>query len=101
MDSHSFLPSLLGQPQTRPPIIHHSANGMFAIRDGQWKLVLGDGSGGREAPAGKPFRRPYQLFDLAQDPGENNDQIDDHPEVARRLEAAARAIIGEGADFGP
>ncbi len=101
MDSHSFLPSLLGQPQTRPPIIHHSANGMFAIRDGQWKLVLGDGSGGREAPAGKPFRRPYQLFDLAKDPGENNDQIDDHPEVARRLEAAARAIIGEGADFGP
>jgi arylsulfatase A-like enzyme len=99
-DSHSFLPLLLGKPRTRPPIIHHSANGTFAIRDGRWKLVLSNGSGGRESPAGKPFRRPYQLFDLEQDPGENNDQIDDHPDVARRLEAAAREIIGEGPNSG-
>ncbi len=34
------------------PVIHHSANGMFAIRDGKWKLVAGNGSGGRSSRAG-------------------------------------------------
>ena len=94
-DSHSLLPLLRGQPDAqRPPVIHHSANGMFAIRDGRWKLVLGNGSGGREPPLGRPFTRPYQLFDLSQDPTESHNRITDHPEVARRLEAQALALIG-------
>jgi arylsulfatase A-like enzyme len=92
-DSHSFLPNLLGRPRQspRPPVIHHSAAGMFAIRDGQWKLVLGDGSGGREQPRGKPFARPYQLFDLAQDLAEQDNVIGQHPENAEGLE---RTCIG-------
>jgi len=87
-DSYSFLPNLFGRPRPtpRPPVIHHSAGGMFAIRDGQWKLVLGDGSGGRERPRGRPFSRPYQLFDLAQDLSEQDDVIGQHPEVAAGLE---------------
>jgi arylsulfatase A-like enzyme len=94
-DSHSLLPLMLGEPNgQRPPVIHHSANGMFAIRDGKWKLVLGNGSGGRESPRGRPFDRPYQLFDLTQDPAETQNCIADHPEVARRLEARALALIG-------
>ena len=51
-DSFSLLPPLRGNPWTRPraAVIHHSSSGMFAIRDGDWKLVAGDGSGGRESP---------------------------------------------------
>ena len=36
-ESYSFLPYLFGKPRPtpRPPVIHHSAAGMFAIRDGR------------------------------------------------------------------
>ncbi len=86
-DSTSILPLLLGkQPKTpRPPDVHHSANGTFAIRDGQWKLVLGTGSGGREKPSGKPFSKPYRLFDMAADPSETTDLAAKHPDVVARL----------------
>ncbi len=68
---------------------------MFAIRDGKWKLVLGNGSGGREAPAGKPFQKPYQLYDLSVDIGETRDLASEHPDVVKRLTAALEAIRGE------
>ncbi len=60
--------------------------GMFAIRDGRWKLVLGNGSGGREQPRGRPFQKPYALFDMQEDISERNNVIDDYGEVAARLE---------------
>ena len=68
-DSVSLLPMLRGEPATRGvPVVHHSSGGMFAIRDGAWKLMFGNGSGGRQEPRGEPFGRPYQLFDLSRDP---------------------------------
>ena len=56
-DSFSLLPLLRGKPWARPraAVTHHSFVGMFAIRDGRWKLVAGNGSGGREDPIGQPF----------------------------------------------
>ena len=85
-DSLSLRPFLIGAKAKRgAPVIHHSAAGMFAIRDGRWKLVLGNGSGGRQAPRGKPFTKPYQLFDLHQDPGETTDLAAKHPEIVERL----------------
>ncbi|MHC4877449.1 MAG: sulfatase family protein [Planctomycetota bacterium] len=93
-DSFSFAAALSGQPATttRPFVLNHSAAGMFAVRDGRWKLVLGNGSGGRQQPRGKPFERPYQLFDLSADPGETQNIIDQHPEVAQRLESAVETM---------
>lgn len=86
-DSFSFLPLLRGLTKTsaRPPVVHHSAGGMFAIRDGKWKLVAGNGSGGRQRPRGQPFGQPFQLFDLSSDLGEAQNLLGDHPEVAKRL----------------
>ena len=85
-DSCSLLPLLHGQDVSRPaPVVHHSVGGMFAIRDGKWKLILGNGSGGRETPRGKPFGQPYQLFDLSVDVGESHDVASQHPDVVRRL----------------
>jgi len=97
-DSFSLLPTFRGDAQAapRPPVIHHSVGGMFAIRDGRWKLVAGNGSGGRQAPRGKPFARPYQLFDLAEDIGERRDVLDTHGEVAQRLEATLDRIRSSG-----
>lgn len=94
-DSFSFSSILHGKEQDyhRGPVIHHSAAGMFAIRDGDWKLVLGNGSGGREQPRGKPFQKPYQLFNLANDPGEKQNVIDNHAQVAAELENKCLAII--------
>ena len=93
-DSYSFLQQLK-RPRTasqRPPVIHHSVAGMFAIRDGRWKLVLGNGSGGRQQPRGRPFTKPYFLSDLKADPSETTNLATRHPDIAARLEAAALRI---------
>ncbi len=97
-DSFSLLPLLRGGPRARPraPIIHHSGGGMFAVRDGRWKLVAGNGSGGREAPKGKPFARPYRLFDLEADLSERRNVIERYPETANRLEQALERIRARG-----
>ncbi len=86
-DSVSWLPMLRDQPgaSRRVPVIHHSVNGMFAIREGRWKLVAGNGSGGREAPAGKPFVGPYQLFDLSADVEESRNVAAANPDLVERL----------------
>ncbi|MDQ8188691.1 sulfatase family protein [Roseibacillus persicicus] len=92
-DSYSFLNSLLGKEKaSRPPVIHHSANGTFAIREGDWKLILSSGSGGRQRPLGKPFEQGYQLYDLHEDPQESNNLIEERPEIAKRLEKAFAKI---------
>ena len=105
-DSVSLLPMLRGGSVTRGvPVVHQSYHGMLAVRDGRWKLVLGNGSGGRQRPRGYPFRRPYQLFDLSQDPTESQDVAADHPEVVERREATferfrltGRSVPLDGAD---
>lgn len=93
-DSYSFLDLMTGSARqhTRPPVIHHSAAGMFAIRDGRWKLVLGNGSGGRQSPRGRPFAKPFFLADLKADPSETVNRANKNPDVAIRLEAAAEKI---------
>jgi arylsulfatase A-like enzyme len=77
-------------------VINHSANGIFAIREGRWKLVAGTGSGGRQAPRGKPFAKPYQLYDLQLDLAEANDVAGDHPEIVERLTERLQRAIDAG-----
>jgi arylsulfatase A len=85
-DSCSLVSMLRGKKVDRgAPVINHSAGGMFAIRDGRWKLVAGNGSGGRQEPRGKPFKAPYQLFDLDSDLSETNDVAKQHPEIVQHL----------------
>ena len=94
-DSFSLLPLMHGKEETvsRAPVIHHSINGTFSLRDGKWKMVFGSGSGGREKPIGKPFERPYSLFDLENDPSETTNVIAKYPRVAERLEKQLKMII--------
>ncbi len=96
-DSVSFS-ALLDDPDAafdRPPLICHSAAGMFAIRDGRWKLVAGNGSGGREKPSGTPFGQPWMLFDLEKDPGETTDVAAANPKVFAAMKAQLYEIKGD------
>jgi arylsulfatase A-like enzyme len=97
-DSFSLLPLMKGGgwPVSRAPVIHHSSQGIFSLREGRWKMVFGSGSGGREKPQGKPFEKPYFLFDLENDPSEIVNVIDEHPEVAERLTAELETIMKAG-----
>ena len=91
-DSFSMLNLLQGKPNSRKPIIHHSINGQLAIRDGDWKLVMGSGSGGRQKPRGKPFEKPYQIFNLKEDISEKNNQIDQQVELQKKMIASFEEI---------
>lgn len=96
-DSASLVDLLVGKTAKRgAPVINHSANGMFAIRDGSWKLVAGTGSGGRQAPKGKPFEKPFQLFDLGKDISESNNIAAQHSDVVDRLTKQLDEIIKAG-----
>ncbi len=97
-DSFSILPLLKGKEKgfKRASVINHSANGTFAIRDGDWKLVLGSGSGGREKPKGVRFEKPYSLFNLKEDPSEAKDRWSSEPDIASKMEASAIKLIANG-----
>ena len=89
-DSVSLLPLLLGESETRgTPVVHHSGAGMFALRDGRWKLVFGNGHGSLVGRAnGEPFGTPWRLYDLEQDPREVRNAARANPAVMARMEAA-------------
>jgi hypothetical protein len=79
-DSFSFLPLLMDNDPdfARAPIVNHSGAGMFAIRRGKYKLVLGNGSGGRQIPKGRALEKPYMLFDLDVDISETTNTINEN-----------------------
>lgn len=101
-DSYSLLPALRGDYFPRPlrgPLIHHSASGYFAIREGQWKLNLFRGSGGSLAPRliqPGPGDPPFELYDMQTDWRESTNVYDQHPAVIERLKAAATRIVRGG-----
>ena len=96
-DSFSLLPLFQGKDKQfkRAPVINHSAAGMFAIRDGDWKLVLGNGSGGRQQPRGRRFEGPWQLFNLKDDIGERDDRATSEAERVQKMEGALFRIIAD------
>ena len=86
-DSVSFLAHLEGRRplgSVREAIVHHSINGVFAIRKGKWKFIDGVGSGGW---SGKGDGLPGQLYDMEVDPQERNNLYHDpgHQAVASEL----------------
>jgi arylsulfatase A len=96
-DSFDLTPLFFGTPEKfkRAPVIHHSGGAMFAIREGDWKLILGNGSGGRQLPKGKRFEPPWQLFNLADDPGETNDLFTANPKKAHELEGKLLLMLAD------
>lgn len=101
VDSYSFLPTLLNpKAKTRPDLVYHSIAGFFAIRKGDWKLILCPGSGGWSNPtnaeaAGKGLPE-VQLYNIANDIQEKNNVEKDHPEIVKELTALLEKYIKEG-----
>ena len=99
-DSVSFLPILQsGQRPARPPVIHHSSAGYFAIRDGRWKLNMIRGSGGSLAPRlveAKPGERQFELYDLSADLAETTDVAGQETAVVSRLRDEITRIVTSG-----
>jgi arylsulfatase A len=79
--------------------VHHSNDGLFAIRQGSWKLIFGRGSGGFTPPAREPDvpgAPAGQLYDLASDPAEARDQYTARPEIVARLTALFEQVQKDG-----
>ena len=88
-DSFSLLRLLKGKNSRRKDgVINHSAAGLFAFRHKDWKLVLGNGSGGRQDPRGKAFQGPYQLYQLSSDLSEKDNVYDRYPKVIKKMLSA-------------
>jgi arylsulfatase A len=90
-DSHSIAPWLRGEKPaspTHPHIIHHSIDGLFAIRRGPWKFIDGPGSGGWSKDP--PVSTAGQLYNLASDPGETKNLYADEPDIVNQLRAQLR-----------
>lgn len=101
-DSWSLLPAWLGRDGGKPireATVHHSADGMFAIRQGDWKLVLGLGSGGFSPPKREPQKPDGpagQLYHLRTDPGETKNLYLEHPDIVARLTALLERYQRQG-----
>ena len=101
-DSYSFLPALLGQKsrrELRDAVVHHSSRGVFAIRQGAWKLILGRGSGGFSRPhtiQPEPGEPPGQLYHLADDLAETSNLYLQRPEVVAQLRSLLETYRRQG-----
>lgn len=101
-DSVSILPALLDEEYRLPlreATVHHSASGMFAIRQGDWKLIEGRGSGGFTPPRiikPKQGEPRGQLYNLAKDPAERENLWQQRTEVVERLSALLERYRREG-----
>ena len=99
-DSFNVLPVLLGQqPADEPirgPIVMAAGSGLMMVRDKQWKLIDGKGSGGfskrvasRDDAAGDVAG---QLYNLADDLDESENLYNEKPDIVRRLKQQLEQI---------
>lgn len=102
-DSYSLLPLFLKenrQGDFREATVFHSVNGSFAIRKGEWKLILAPGSGGWSFPRpGDPTAADLpevQLYNLATDPGEKMNLESSQSEKVAELTTLLSRYIREG-----
>ncbi|UZD22663.1 arylsulfatase [Algoriphagus halophytocola] len=96
IDGISFLPTLLGEGnQPEHEYLYwefHEQGGKQAVRQGKWKAV-------KLQVFGKGERRT-ELYDLAADPGEENNIAAEHPAKVKELEALMQTAHSPNPVFG-
>ena len=95
-----MLQKKLSKP-LREATIHHSINGSFAIRKGDWKLIMCPGSGGWSFPSPKDKEAidslpKIQLYNLKNDPNERNNLQAINTEKVVELKSLLEKYIVEG-----
>lgn len=106
-DSYNLLPSLLQGQQKHPireALVHHSGDGTFAIRQGDWKLALGLGSHGFSEPREinpQAGEAQGQLYNLRDDPAEQNNLWLKQRDIVARLTALLEKYQREGRSTPP
>ena len=105
-DSYNILPALLGKKrsrQIREATVLHTANGEFAIRQGDWVFI--DNKTGMNSQEPEWFRKergyalhnyPGELYDLKQDPAERKNLFAEKPEVVKKLKALLEKYKADG-----
>lgn len=108
-DSVNVLPVLLGEARSQPireATIHHSAQGKFAVRKGDWVLIeapSGDDNNARGEPAWLKTERGYtghdqpgELFNLREDPAERHNRYAEQPQLVSELKALLEKYRRDG-----
>jgi arylsulfatase A-like enzyme len=101
-DSFSLLPVFkdpAAGKSARDTTVHHSGDGLFAIRVGDWKLIDGLGSGGFTAPKNvkaKAGEATGQLYNLKDDPSEQKNHFAEKSEVVESLSQKLKALKNNG-----
>jgi arylsulfatase A-like enzyme len=95
VDSFSLLPLLRGGDQpVRESAVNCSIGGVPAVREGSWKLILAQGSGGWGK--GGDQSQPVQLYNLAKDLGETKNLAAEQPERVEQMKALLEKLITDG-----
>jgi len=87
IDGKDISPLIFGEPDATSPhehFWHYRINNLEAVRKGRWKLHFARGSVFGDAEITEP-----ELYDLDTDIGEENNVIDQHPDVVKELLAIA------------
>jgi arylsulfatase A-like enzyme len=103
-DSYNLGPLFRQLPLQGPfreATVHHSITGDFAIRKGDWKLIMCPGSGGWSYPSPSDTGAldslpPVQLYNLKDDPGETVNLQAVHPQKVSELRSLLTRYIQEG-----
>jgi arylsulfatase A-like enzyme len=104
VDSVSHLAAMRGEksPALRKGIVHHSLDGSFAIRSGDWKLIFCASAGAwkysdlTSEEAQKQGLPDYQLYNLKDDLAETKNLYNKHPDKMCELTALMAEIISKG-----
>ncbi len=104
VDSMDVLDALLGKPNAsgREHLVqqNNGNNGTYGLRVGDWKLHRYDRQTAYnvivEQELASTKMPPCALFNLASDPGERTNVIDEHPDLAQDLKVKLAKIIADG-----
>jgi arylsulfatase A-like enzyme len=104
IDGIEFVDLLKGDDSKTPReefLYYYRKNSLEAVRKHDWKLIFAHpgrtyegqapGKDGQPGPTSEDFQHPRALYNLARDPGERYNVLEQNPEIVAELEKIAEA----------